>query len=459
MAYLVVLLAILVTAVWQIENWRGRQRWAEVAAMMHAAGDDLRWIAPIPAPVPDDQNATRHPVFASAFQPSDSPFGYRLDFVPLWEEASAGLPDLSAIDPTAPQEVLNTTAVFGDFATKLDQAFQRPHCFWFTRDPGLEEGPATFPVAIMGSVTSLVPKFFELGAMRARAHLALDDPDSAAREITSLVRFMRSLGSGTGGVGVLVETVVLSLALPEVAEIIAMPGWDEAALIEISAALADIELLERIDSWFRSERAGAILMSLEFAEDPDSFPLEQKVESFEDLSAYLIPHIPRGWHYQNIANLTLWWEEGALPYYDRSTGRVDPGPFPEPWKTRLTPYTLITKLSMAVPSFRSIYRGVGAQQSAGELCQVLCAIERYRLDQGQRPDRLDQLVPGYIDKIPTDPITGGLPHYARDEDGQLTLASFDWDRTSDPSRQAAVISVPAMVSAEPLASSIHQRED
>ncbi|MGI9243423.1 MAG: hypothetical protein ACR2RV_21670, partial [Verrucomicrobiales bacterium] len=417
MAYIIGLLTILVTAVWQIENWRGRQRWEEVTAMVHAAGDDLRWVPPIPAPVPDDQNAARHPVFASAFQPSDSPYGYRLDFAPIWEEVSAGIPTtLDAIVSADPQDVLDNTAVFGDFATELDQAFQRPYCFWFTRDPGLQEGPATFPSAVMGSVTSLVPKFFELGAVRARAHLELGDPDSAVREVSSLIRFARSFGSGTGGLGILVESVVLQIALPEVAEIIAMPGWDDAALIELSGALADLDLLDRTDSWFRSLRAGAIQMSLEYADDSSSFPVEMNIDSIEGLCAHLISHLPRGWYYQNVANLTLWWEEGAFPYYDRSTIRVDPGPFPKPWKTGLTPYTLITTYMMPVPTFRAIYRSVGAQQSAGQLCQLLCSIERFRLDQGELPDRLDQLVPRFIDKIPTDLITGAPPHYARDED-------------------------------------------
>ncbi|HTB63951.1 MAG TPA: hypothetical protein VK737_10215 [Opitutales bacterium] len=58
---------------------------------------------------------------------------------------------------------------------------------------------------------------------------------------------------------------------------------------------------------------------------------------------------------------------------------------------------------------------------------VACALERYRLAQGTYPEKLNDLVPKYIKKLPNDIITGGPLHYQRTPDGLFVLYSIGWD--------------------------------
>src|ERR1039458_6325962 len=58
---------------------------------------------------------------------------------------------------------------------------------------------------------------------------------------------------------------------------------------------------------------------------------------------------------------------------------------------------------------------------------VACALERYRLAQGQFPDSLEPLSPRFLPKLPHDIITGAPLIYRRAPDGQFILYSVGWN--------------------------------
>ena len=58
------------------------------------------------------------------------------------------------------------------------------------------------------------------------------------------------------------------------------------------------------------------------------------------------------------------------------------------------------------------------------------AIERYRRKNGSLPENLDQLVPEFIDAVPTDPFDGRPLRYARTEQG-VKLYSVGKDKADD----------------------------
>jgi hypothetical protein len=58
---------------------------------------------------------------------------------------------------------------------------------------------------------------------------------------------------------------------------------------------------------------------------------------------------------------------------------------------------------------------------------VACALERYRLAQGQFPESLEPLSPRFLEKMPHDIITGAPLIYRRTPDGQFILYSVGWD--------------------------------
>jgi hypothetical protein len=70
-------------------------------------------------------------------------------------------------------------------------------------------------------------------------------------------------------------------------------------------------------------------------------------------------------------------------------------------------------------------------QTSVDLARVACALERYRLANGQFPETLDALAPRFIEKLPHDIINGQPLRYRRTDDGQFVLYSVGWNETDD----------------------------
>jgi hypothetical protein len=60
-----------------------------------------------------------------------------------------------------------------------------------------------------------------------------------------------------------------------------------------------------------------------------------------------------------------------------------------------------------------------------------CAIERFRLKHGSPPEKLDALVPEFLDKIPCDPVNGLELRYVRKGEQDYLLYSIGWNDKDD----------------------------
>ena len=58
---------------------------------------------------------------------------------------------------------------------------------------------------------------------------------------------------------------------------------------------------------------------------------------------------------------------------------------------------------------------------------IACALERYRLANGNFPDKLEAMTPQFISPLPHDVINGEPFHYRRAEGNQFTLYSVGWN--------------------------------
>ena len=65
------------------------------------------------------------------------------------------------------------------------------------------------------------------------------------------------------------------------------------------------------------------------------------------------------------------------------------------------------------------------------MARVACALERYRLAQGEYPETLDVLSPKFIETVPHDVIGGQPLKYHRTDNGQFALYSIGWNGTDD----------------------------
>ena len=94
-------------------------------------------------------------------------------------------------------------------------------------------------------------------------------------------------------------------------------------------------------------------------------------------------------------------------------------------------------LVMAVPRLKEgIIEGARQAlflQTACQEAMVACALERYRLAQGQYPDTLGALVPTWLKQVPADLLDpkGAPLKYRREADGGFVLYSIGLNRLDD----------------------------
>ncbi|HZM02897.1 MAG TPA: hypothetical protein VFC44_07720 [Candidatus Saccharimonadales bacterium] len=69
--------------------------------------------------------------------------------------------------------------------------------------------------------------------------------------------------------------------------------------------------------------------------------------------------------------------------------------------------------TLLLPSISRLVESEASTQVSVQLAITALAIERFRLERGRLPDELKDLVPQYIDTIPTDPFDGALIRYQR----------------------------------------------
>jgi Tfp pilus assembly protein PilE len=99
----------------------------------------------------------------------------------------------------------------------------------------------------------------------------------------------------------------------------------------------------------------------------------------------------------------------------------------EKWRRR--PYDMLTGFLM--PAMGRAVARFARVQSWADLAQVACALERYRLANGQFPETLEALAPKFIAKLPHDVINGQPLKYQRTDDGQFVLYSVGSNETDD----------------------------
>ena len=100
-----------------------------------------------------------------------------------------------------------------------------------------------------------------------------------------------------------------------------------------------------------------------------------------------------------------------------------------PFTTICTRHQLLAVILL--PSLHKIPMRAAAAQTAMDEAAIACALERYRLANGQFPETLEALVPQFISQLPNDVISGEPYKYHRTNDGQFVLYSVGWNEKDD----------------------------
>jgi hypothetical protein len=407
----VLLVPILVVFFYAEEDWRGKRDWENCKHELEAKGEVLDWNAFVPSPVPDGQNFFNAPKMQEWFV---KPLSGQVtnDFV--IRLSSAGTTATISNEVTAIKYLTWSDQFKPDFDL-VHNALKRP----YARMDGGYSDPTTTPVPNFATVRALSQTL----SQRAKCYLFLHQPEKALGELALLNDSRRLLEAAPTGkpmtlVAAMVNVAVVGIYVNTIGDGIKSNAWLEPQLISIQKQLEQVNLSPFVANAMRGERA----MACYIIETRAINKLDQKHSN-----------MARGWFYQNMVTAARWDGE--------TIGSIDiTNDFISPKKIikvedeinaikHFRPYTFFA--AIITPNFSRAFQTLAYNQTLANEAQIVCALERYHLAQGEYPKTLDALTPKFIEKIPHD-IIGGQPlHYRRTDDGKFLLYSIGWNEKDD----------------------------
>ncbi len=469
--YFLLLSVVTPLAMWTtVENLRGRLAWEHFKHEWQAKGENFDAANVIPPPVPDDQNFAMTPLLRpiydfvhgtngiqwrdtnayahlNSISASLTPEGSTNTFPSMGNLEKSTLANLeafqifyrgntnypqAAIPGTPAQDILTALVKFdADLKELTEVAETRP----LSRFPVHYEDQPVWSILIphLAKIKALCQVF----QLRGVARLELHQTDAAFADLKTSFRLSDSIRDELFLIDHLVRLATLSIDLQGVREGLTRHAWTDAQLAELEKYLSGLDLLAEYEHAMRSERC-LNLGGLEYlargsflVRDPGFF------YSGEDGNgnnvSFLPPMIVNGWLYQNMIEIARMHQQFILPAVDEKQHRVlreiadrlDPALSEEPKK----PGNIMAK--MLLPALgRAAIKSARVQTSV-DMARVACALERYRLANGQLPDALEALEPQFIAKIPNDVMDGNPLRYRKNSDGTYALYSIGWNEKDD----------------------------
>jgi len=446
-------LVTLVLLVLAEENWRGRRAWDKFRQEWEAKGERFDLASFLPKPVPADQNFAMTPLLAplldyevakgkvefrdsngvaraksvsiyrgeGAQRKSPSQGNWqRGQFCDLkgWQAFYQGNTNFPASpQPQGPaREVLFALKKYEPVLTELGAASQRPY--------------STFPVHYDDGPGVLLPHLTvlkaltQLAQLQALANLEARQNENALADMKLGWSFARPLESEPLLISQLVRLSILQILIQPVWEGVVKHRWTDAELAEVQKMLVSVHLLEDYAHAVRGERAFHNQTLAQMRQG--SFP-------GWEVPKLLCGVAPNGWLYQNQLVLNRLEQEHYLPVVDATHHRV----YPERCDTNAVAsvlrkrslYNIVARLM--APAFLKVAERFARGQTAVDEAAVACALERYRLANGQLPDTLAALVPRFLDQVPPDVLDGQPLRYHPKPDGSYVLYSVGWNKTDD----------------------------
>jgi hypothetical protein len=424
----VAVVATLVAGFYTEENWRGKRAWDECRHQLEARGAVFDWNTRIPPPVPEDQNFFGDPEMAEWFS------GRRTN------ELSRGLDDprthgvsMSGTNAIQTAEEAHDYLAWSDqFSPEFDrikEALKRPY--------------ARIDCDYGQPTTVLAPNFKTLRnlaqslSQRAHCFFLLNEPEKALAELTMLHDLCRILEAAPTHkpitlVGAMIHVAVTGLYADTIAEGLRSHVWQEPQLGSLEQQLREIHLETSLAETLVDEPMFT-LRTLETSSRAELVNLFAGSSETPGRSL-LLKHAPRGWLYQYMvvhARLSEKFSDG----FDATTQIVFPNKIDDAGQLlrynvdHVRPYAFLAYWT--VPNWVKAIQKFAASQTMANEGAMACAAERYRLNHGEYPKTLDELVPQFIDRLPHD-LIGGRPYrYRRIDNYQFLLYSVGWNDKDD----------------------------
>jgi len=392
------------------------QRWQ---AQRIAMGDRFGWKELAPPAVPVEQNFAEAPLVKGAIGrgPADARFAAlslpsgALNHLGNWME---GRPDdLDAVGRACGTADLQTVfkpmePIFRD----LDQATLRSGCRIAV---DYENGGIPALLGFRAAMRTL--------RVRANAHLRAGRTDLALADLETGLRLAEHLKGEPHLISALLRVAVLNITLQVAWEGLEDRRWTSAQLSRLQADLARIDLLPSLKLAWQAEREMGITALTALAENRSTPTFE-----IEGRSAKVWPGpLGRGWVYRNLLAYCRFMT-ALVEAQDPQAHRVHPDRIltGKAWEESLRYRYDLRLARIGVPALADQVQRFARTQALIEEGVVVCALERHRLEKGQYPERLEALVPTYLQALPHDLVTGEPLQYLRKGDG-FRLYQVGWD--------------------------------
>lgn len=317
----------------------------------------------------------------------------------------------------------------------IREGLRRP----FARMNGNYRQPPNIPIPNFVFVRILAQTL----AQRVQCHLLLGQTEKALSDLTLIHEVCRVLRGppktrATTLVAAMIDVAVTGLYVGIVEEGLRLDSWREPELASIQKQLEEIELLPLVAAGLEAERA-SVCRVLETATPQQ---LDQIFggsgspslwDRLKDPRYALLALAPRGWTYQNMMTVARH-EEKAIDAFDLSQGLIQPRSVDAlnvekfPGQSRFSAYAFLAGL---VPNSAPAAQTTARNQILVNEGMVACALERYRLINGQYPGELKALTPQILKAIPTDIIGGGHLKFHLTTDGKPVIYSVGWNGKDD----------------------------
>jgi hypothetical protein len=236
------------------------------------------------------------------------------------------------------------------------------------------------------------------------------------------------------------------IAIQAVWEGLAEHRGTDAQLQELQVRFLSCDFLGDLDQTLKEERAAGVLwcdrikkQGVLLDEDMWFRDSTSAAPRRKDVFKWFGWLIPAGWYDQEKLNYCRQLEEPSEGVVDFGAKNVSPHNSPSDAAAsldQLRSSVLKATLHHRLIAARLLYLGpvlakAAITQTIANQAALACALERYRLANGQFPETLEALAPQFISRLPND-VIGGQPYkYRRTGDGQFVLYSVGWNEKDD----------------------------
>ena len=473
------------------ERWRGNRAWTRFADAQNAQGNRLDWESFIPPKVPDEQNFAACAALAplldflpgtqtrrdtNAFQRMSKlsqqsmdeakRLGFELDRRAYRGWQSGERANLSAL---LGSKVDRNKAAASDKSTtpeEVDPAKARRAAesllaiLKVTYDPVLEDlrmasqrRYSRFNIAyesrdlwsILLPHLAYVKSATEACAWRASAELTLGQVDRAYEDLVLASYLSDSVKEEPILISFLVRISCRAFTTQVVWEGISTHQWTDQQLQSVEALLANDDFPKQLVRSTSAERAAVVRTADQFRAGMDHPRLSDLGGPDTPLTGG-VPDwlVPGGWFYFEELNYCLATERILQPLEEWRNGRLDSHSFfnqvtdvtrqiAEGEKNgTLLNHHLFERIFL--PGWQGIILKSFYAQGRNDLTRTACALERWFLANGQYPEKLADLAPKFIAKVPLDLMSGRSLLYRRDQAKGFILYSLGGNFTDDGGR-------------------------